>query len=327
MRLLITGATGFIGKHVTRTALAEGHQVRASVRDPAREGELRAAVGDGPLEVVTLDLMSDVGWAAAMEGIDGLLHTASPVPVNQPQNPDEIIRPALEGTRRAVGAAASAGVPRVVVTSSIAAILSGSDRGDAQVFGAGDWTDPEGAGVGAYPASKTLAERAAREIAAATPAMSLATVNPGFVFGAPLDRTWASSLVLIDRLLKGTDPLLPRLSFPSVAVQDVAEAHLRALDMADGTRIVAVARTLWMTEIAAIIRAEVPGARTARFGAPDWLVKAMARFNPQLARFVSTLGSFKRLDNSTLTQALGRPPIPPEDAIAEAARAIAAQRR
>jgi len=326
MRLLITGATGFIGKHVTRQALAEGHEVRASLRTPSREGELRAAVGDGPLEIVELDLMSDTGWAAAMEGIDGLVHTASPVPTDTSSDPDAVIGPALDGTRRAVGAAAEAGVTRVVVTSSVATILGGANRDDARLFGADDWTDPDGPGVGTYARSKTLAERAAREIAARTPGMSLATVNPGFVFGAPLDDICASSLILIDWLLKGKDPMLPRLSFSSVSVQDVAEAHLRALAMPDGTRIVAVARTLWLVEIGAIVRQAVPGAPTARRQAPDWVIRLLARFDPRLAPFASDLGSFKQLDSSTLVDALGRAPIPPEQAIAEAARAIDAAR-
>ncbi len=326
MKLLITGATGYIGKHVVRRALGEGHQVRASLRSRAREAELRAAVGDGDLEIVELDLTKDDGWADAMSGIEGLLHTASPVPVGSDASADAIIGAAVNGTRRAIENAAREGVRRVVVTSSTAAIF-GCNRPDDHIFGPDDWTDPDLEGVGAYAKSKTLAELLAREISAATPGMSLATVNPGFVFGAPLDRHWASSVVLIDRLLKGKDPMLPRLSFPSISVHDVAEAHLRALSARDGARIVASDRTFWLSEIADIVRSAAPSARAAKRTAPNWVVRFLSRFDPTIRFVVNDLGRYRRTDSSSLAELLERPPAPPEDAIAETARALVDQQR
>lgn len=327
MKLLVTGATGFIGKLVVKQALAEGHQVRASLRDLERTTEVRTAVNDPGLECVALDLMSDEGWNAAVAGMDAVIHAASPVPVTGTVDPDDVIRPAVEGTERVARAVATAGVPQLVVTSSIAAILSGPNRQSTRPFGPDDWTDPDAPGLGPYPISKTLAELAARRIACETKGMSIVTVNPALVVGAPLDHVWASSLVLIDRLLKGTDLALPRLSFPCVAAQDVAEAHLRALDMPDGTRVVASDKTLWMREMAEIIRDAVPGAKTSRVIAPDWLVRLVALFSPDVMRFASDLGSFKQVEADTLTAALGRLPTPAEQALADGARAIAAQQK
>ena len=213
MKLLITGATGYIGKHIVKQALGAGHTVRVSVRRLDRADELRAAVGEGALETVVLDLCADAGWDNAMLGVDALIHTASPVPVQEPDDPQEIIIPAVDGTRRAIAAAARAGVTRVVVTSSIAAVCNGLNRPAHRRFGPDDWTDVKAPGVSGYAISKTLAERTARDMVADTPLMQIATVNPGFVFGAPLDRHWQTSLLLIDRLLRGQDPLLPRFSF------------------------------------------------------------------------------------------------------------------
>lgn len=323
MHLLITGATGFIGRHVTAEALAQGHRVRATMRDLSRAGDLRAHLGPGPLEPVALDLMQDTGWDAAMAGIDGLLHTASPVPVSAPNSEREVLGPAVEGTRRVLQAAARAGVPRVVVTSSIAAILGDPRKGPMDLYTAEDWTDPEAPKVRTYAKSKVLAEREARRIAAETPGLHLATVNPGFVFGAPLGSGVSSSLVLIDRLLRGKDPMLPRLSFPSVSVRDVAEAHLRALMAADGARIVASGETLWISEIAEVVREAVPGARPARLTAPDWLVRLLARFSPSLRMVASGVGRAQRTDPGTCEALLGRPLQDPRIAIAEAARALA----
>jgi dihydroflavonol-4-reductase len=324
MNLLITGSTGFVGKHVVKRALSEGHHVRASLRTKDRAEELRSAVGDGSLDIVELDLMGDAGWMDAMQGIDGLLHTASPVPIGTPKTPDDVIGPAVDGTRRAIEAAAAAGVPRVVVTSSLAAIV-GCKRSQGHIYGPDDWTDPDADGVGTYARSKTQAERLARDIAATTPGMSLTTINPGFVFGAPLDGHWASSLVLIDRLLKGKDPLLPRLSFPSVSIHDVAEAHIRALNAPDGTRVVAAVRTLWLKDVATLVRNAAPGAKTARLGAPDWLVRVLARFDPTLQSVVKDLGRFTQTDCETLATLLGRKPEDPDGAITEAARALSNQ--
>ncbi len=331
MHLLITGAAGFVGRHVTARALAEGHTVRATLRDPSRAGELRAALGaPDALEIAKADLMHDTGWAEALAGVDALLHTASPVPTTTPKSDDAVIRPAVEGTRRVLAAAARAGVGRVVVTSSIAAMLGDPRKGPQDLYDETDWTDPEREGLRAYVVSKTLAERAAREIAARE-RLRLATVNPGFVFGAPLGGAVSSSLTMIDKLIRGEIPLVPRISFPCVTVEDVAEAHLRALDglagdaPGDGARLVASGETLWLSEIARVAH-DATGARRRVRQAPDWLVRLVARVAPDVRTFASGVGDFRRTDPAGCEAALGRPLTDPRGGIAAAARALAAAR-
>lgn len=105
-RVVVTGASGFLGKHVVLALMQAGHSVRASVRNPAMAEQVRRAVlphvdeeaGDR-LEFATLDLTRDAGWAEAMAGASALIHTASPCPIAQPKNPDAALCP-LQGHRR-----------------------------------------------------------------------------------------------------------------------------------------------------------------------------------------------------------------------------------
>ncbi len=321
LRLLVTGAAGYVGRHVTAQALSEGHSVRATMRDPARAADIAGAVG-GPIEPAALDLMRDAGWDAAMAGIDAVMHTASPVPIGAPKRDDDVIRPALDGTRRVMKAVARAGIRRVVVTSSIAAILDPKGKDRNREFTASDWTDAENPEVRAYARAKTLAEREARRIAAEA-GLSLVTINPGVVFGPPLGGGVSSSLALIDRLLKGRDLLLPRLWIPSVVARDVAAAHLRALDAEAGARLPMVAATVPLSEIAGIVRSAVPDARASRLTAPDWAVRLVARVSPSVRAVAGGLGRIDRVATGPAEALLGRPMADPRRAIADTARALA----
>ncbi len=162
--VLVTGASGFIGLHCVRELLENGYRVRGTVRSLAREPKLRAAlakhVDTSKFELVTADLMHDDGWAEAMRGCRYVWHVASPVPNAPPKHEDDLIIPAREGTLRVLRAASEAGVERVVLTSSIAAVSEGYPRDPSRVFNEDDWSILDGE-VSAYDKSKTLAERAA----------------------------------------------------------------------------------------------------------------------------------------------------------------------
>ncbi|MEM1431559.1 MAG: NAD-dependent epimerase/dehydratase family protein [Pseudomonadota bacterium] len=326
MHLLITGAQGYVGRHVTAHALAAGHTVRATLRDTSLSEHLRDAIdaSKDQLQTVQLDLLSDAGWAEAMTGIDAVLHTASPVPTTRAPSDDAILRPAVDGTTRVLRHARDAGISRVVVTSSIAAILGSPDKGAGDTYDAGDWTPTDDPKVRAYARSKTLAEQAARRIAADAPTMRLATVNPGFVFGPPLGGPVSSSLTLVDMLLRGRFPALFRISFPSVDAEDVAAAHLAALTAEDGARIIASGRTLWLPEMAQAVREAVPSARVTRFILPDWIVRQARRVSPTLREFAGNVGQAKYTDPSSCEALLGRPLKDPLLAVAATARALAA---
>ncbi len=164
--VLVTGGSGFIGGHCILQLLAAGHRVRTTVRSLNREGEVRAMLKQGGgepgdrLSFFAADLMSDAGWPAAVAGCEYVLHVASPLPASMPKHEDELIVPAREGTLRVLRAAREAGVKRVVVTSSFAAIGYGQKPRTAP-FTEADWTNPNSGDVSPYAKSKTLAERAA----------------------------------------------------------------------------------------------------------------------------------------------------------------------
>ena len=233
--VLVTGGSGFIGTHVILQLLAAGHRVRATLRTPARQSEVLAmlqrggATDTGPLSFYAADLTRDDGWAQAATGCDYVLHIASPLPAHVPKDENELIVPAREGTLRVLRAARDAGVKRAVVTSSFAAIGYGHVR-RSHPFDETDWSELDGPAVQPYPKSKTLAERAAWHfVAQEGGGLELATVNPVAVLGPVLGPDVSTSIAMVQALLAGRIPAVPRISFGLVDVRDVADLHLRAM--------------------------------------------------------------------------------------------------
>src|SRR3954447_5400060 len=154
--VLVTGRTGFLGGWCVASRLERGHQVRTTVRDLAREQAVRDAVqaagveADGRLDVVAADLTSDDGWPEAVAGCRHVLHVASPFPPVQPKDPDELIVPARDGALRVLRAALDAGVERVVMTSSVAAVHPSRASSVSEPYTEADWTDGDDPGRTPY---------------------------------------------------------------------------------------------------------------------------------------------------------------------------------
>ncbi|MGE0830166.1 MAG: SDR family oxidoreductase [Hyphomonadaceae bacterium] len=334
-RVLVTGGSGFIGAHTIAQLLQAGHEVRATLRSPAREAEVRAlmaragAPGEN-LSFARADLLRDEGWAEAAAGCAYVLHVASPFPPAVPKHEDDLIIPAREGTLRVLRAAKAAGVKRVVVTSSVAAIAYGGKAGPAaRDFTEADWTDPSGADVRAYVKSKTLAERAAWEFARAD-GVEMTTVNPAAVLGPLLGNDYSASLELVKKLLEGALPGCPRVGFALVDVRDVADLHVRAMThpQAAGERfIAAIGGFLWMEEIAAILRARLGAAarRVPTGRLPDWVLKLAANFDPVVRQVVPELGRERPVTSAKAQSMLGWRPRGNEDAIVASAESLIAQ--
>ncbi len=260
--VLVTGGSGYVGTQLIAALLRAGNPVRAAVRSTAREAGLRAAVrrgdaDDAGLQIVAADLTADDGWAAAVAGCEEIHHVASPIPVVQPEDPDELIVAARDGALRLLRAARDAGARRVVLTSSFAAV--GYTPKPGAEFTEDDWTDPDTPGLAPYPRSKTIAERAAWDLMEHDGGdTELVVVNPTFILGPALITDLRSSMQLIKAMLDGTMTVVPRARFGVADVRDLADLHIRAMAApeAAGRRFLAVADgpTLSFLEVAETLR-------------------------------------------------------------------------
>jgi len=332
-RVLVTGGSGFIGSHCILQLLAAGYDVRTTVRTLKREGDVRAMLKEGGGEpgdrvsFVAADLENDAGWPAAVAGCEYVLHVASPFPSTLPKHEDELIIPARDGALRVLRAARDAGVRRVVLTSSFAAIGYGHAPRTTP-FDETSWTNPNGGDVRPYVKSKTLAERAAWDfIAKEGGALELSVVNPVGVFGPVLTSDYSTSILIVQRLMDGAMPGCPRLHFGIVDVRDVADLHLRAMTQpaAAGERFLAVAGDFMsMVDIAKTLKRRLGASarRVPTLQLPNWVVRLAAIRDPAVQQILPELGKVKNATNEKAKRVLGWAPRSNEDAVVATAESM-----
>ncbi len=316
-QVLVTGASGFIALHCIHQLLEQGYTVRGSLRSLTRENEVRATLKEmgSPVEklsFVEADLLDDAGWPAAVKSCDYVLHVASPFPLGEPAHEDDLIIPAREGALRVLKAASDAGVKRVVLTSSVAAVISGLNEN--RIYTENDWSDLN-ADIGAYAKSKTLAERAAWQFMksiAPTSKMELATINPGLVLGPLPDKTPRSSAEIIHQLMKNKVPGLARMYFNYVDVRDVAAAHILAMTnpQAAGKRFICTAEGGWISSIAIFLKKNFAsrGYTIKTFIFPSFLVRLLGNFDKTIALTVPMLDKKGEVSNAQTVKVLGWQP-------------------
>lgn len=327
-RVLVTGGSGYIAGFLIRQLIEAGWDVNTTVRSLSREAEFRGWLGvdNARLSFFAADLTRDTGWAEAMAGCTHVAHVASPIPPGAPRHEDELIVPAREGALRALRFAHAAGAKRFVMTSSVAAIAYGHPKERTQ-FTEADWSDVNDPRTYAYPKSKTLAERAARDwVAREGAGLEFVTVNPSAVLGPVLGRDYSPSLEAVKKLLGREMPGVPDIGFGIVDVRDVADLHVRCLtaDGVAGERFIASGPFLKLIDIAHILRAQLgPEARRVPTGRlPDWLVRLLARFDPVVNQVKSELGRVKESSSAHAKAVLGWEPRPAEQTIVDTARSL-----
>ncbi|MDC3144192.1 aldehyde reductase [Pelagibacteraceae bacterium] len=297
-KVLVTGASGFIGLHCIAQLLQAGYQVRGSLRSQARESEIRNALSkvvnaENRLEICKLDLLKDDGWDEAVSGCDYVMHVASPLLDREPKDQDEIIRPAHEGLMRAIKSSVKNKVKRFVMTSSFSAVGYGHVK---DVFDESHWTDTTQK-IGAYNKSKAIAEKAMWDYLDSLKdeeKIEAVAINPTLVIGASLSDDVGTSNIFLQKMLDGSYPVVPKVHFGYVTVKDTAKAHVAAMTHphASGKRFILAERCMWLYEVNKILRKH--GYRKAPIRqAPNLLMKFLALFNNEASAIAGFVGKTK----------------------------------
>jgi dihydroflavonol-4-reductase len=326
-KVLVTGASGYIALHCISELLKKGYAVKGSLRNLDREEEVRSSikkeVADDNLEFCKLNLLSDDGWKDAMQGCDYLLHMASPFITYEPKNEDDLIRPAKEGTLRALKFAKDAGVKKVVLTSSVAAIAYGHEK---SICGPSDWSDIN-QNIGAYTKSKTIAERAAWNFINSQEQknMAMTTVHPGLVLGPLLsDDIDGASADIMNKLITGQFPGNPNLNFTIVDVRDVALLHVKAIssDESNGKRCLTTSKDyLHMSKLSSILR-EGGYKKAPSKNIPNFIVKFLALFSSEMKGVARNLDRKYEVDISETISLFNWKPIEIKKTILDMAASV-----
>ena len=323
-RVLVTGISGYIGQHCAAELLNQGFEVVGTVRSKSKVDSTKSAISAAaPVDGLTFaeaDLLSDKGWESAMSGCTYVMHVASPFVFAEPKDENEMIKPAVEGTRRVVKAAQKAGVRRMVLTSSTFAMIAGKATGR---YGPDSWSDTN-SNIGAYAKSKTLAEKAAWEAVAGS-GMELTVINSGAVYGPSLGSEVAGeSLSFMRDIIGGKMPMVPDIAMGMVDVRDVARLHVAAMTTprAAGQRfIAATAEPIEMGYFAQVLR-DAGYQKAPSRKAPNPAIKLMSLFDRQAKGMVPFLGKKAAYDNQATFDILGWQPTPIEVSIKEMAASI-----
>ena len=326
-KVLVTGATGFIGLHCIKQLLDRGYSVNGTLRSQDRQAEVldsleRNNTPTRHLSLFEVDLNRDSGWNSAIRDCNYVLHVASPFVLTD-EDEDFFVKPAVEGVQRALKFSKKHNVKKVILTSSFAAIHETlNDRQES--FNEEDWSNPNKPGISFYAKSKTMAELAAWEfMEMENPDFSLAVINPVLVMGPTLSKDVGTSNSLVKNMISGSVPGTPKIHIGIVDVRDVASVHILAMESssADGERIIVSEKELWVHEVAAILR-DAGFNKTPKVEFPKWLMKVVALFRKDLALMVPMIGKRRDVSSSKARELLGWKPMKAELSIIDTAQQL-----
>jgi dihydroflavonol-4-reductase len=329
-KVLLTGISGFVGQHCAVELLKNGYRVRGSLRNLSKEEEVRNGISKeidakNNLEFCELDLSSDKGWDKSMEGCDYVLHVASPFVIAEPKDENEMIKPAVEGTLRALKAAKQAGVKKVVLTSSCVAMAG--DKKKIHLTQE-SWTNPKTDKVSVYMKSKTLAEKAAWDFYTnqeTVDKMELTVVNPGPIYGPTLTGNLSgASMSMIRDLISGKIPMLPNVHYVMSDVRDIAKIHVQALEKSasNGQRfIVTSEKTHSFLSMASTLKANGFNKSSPK-KAPSFMVKLMSLFNAEMKGMLPFVDAEVSADITPTKRVFNWKPISFEKTLIDSAKSI-----
>lgn len=330
--MLVTGATGFVGKWTILRLLQAGYPVRGTVRSMRKVAEVFRTLSDqlgretvSRLELVEADLLDGKGWAAAMAGAQTVMHVAAAIRGDEPRDKDLVIRPALEGTERVLKAAHAAGVRRVILTSSIATVGYGHGHASGRrVYDESYFTNLDGMKfTWAYCIGKTRAEQLAWSFAKAN-GLDLTTIHPGAIIGPALDDDASISVGLVSGLLDGSTPAVPSNGFCLIDVRDVADLHVAALQNPEtiGQRYLATSDYTPFPKVAEILQAAYPDRKVVANVVPDWIIRLIAVFGGPTRQIINDIGNEKVFDGSKGEKLLGRKFVSGKESILATAESV-----
>lgn len=319
--ILVTGITGYIGSHIVKNLLEKGYKVRGTVRSIENKEKYEFLYNFTDkrenLEIVEADLLNARSWDQAAQGCRYVIHSACPNPVNEPRNPDEVIRPAKEGTLNVLNAAVREGVKKSVITSSMMTMWLGNRD---KVVSEDDWLNETELDVGSR--AKILTERAVWDFWSKNKdKMEIAVINPGCVVGPILTNYKGSSVQTFLKLIMGKMPAVPNISMAAVDVRDVAEAHVQALFAKNnnGKRYLIAGRTLWLDKIASLLKGEFGphGYSVVDRGLPSSYMKYALWFDSGVKKIMPFLDTDIKFNNMRSINELGMVYRNPERSIVE----------
>lgn len=330
-KVLLTGISGYIGNLCAVELLKNGYSVRGSVRSLSKFKQLTQVIKKeidpkGNLEFCELDLLNDSGWDKAMKGCDYVLHVASPFINIEPKDENEYIKPAVEGTMRALKSAKKAGIKRVVLTSSMVSMLDNANKSIDIDFNS--WTNVKAKNVSAYAKSKTLAEKSAWDFIKSQnqdEAMELTVINPGPVFGPTLSGNLeGASIGMFKQMMSGEMPMVPQAAINMSDVRDVAKIHVLALEnpKANGKRFIVTTENPYkFQEVAQILKSNGYEKVSTKL-APNFLLKFMGNFNREARSMRAFIGNTYNGDTSSTMRTFDWKPISFQKTVLDTAKSI-----
>lgn len=330
--ILVTGASGFVGKWCVVKLLEKGYRVRGTVRSDAKATQVRETVSGivgadamSRLELVKADILDDKGWPEALAGVTAVMHVATVIRGDEPRDQSLVIRPAMEGTERILKATLAAGIKRLILTSSIATVGYGHGQtSGTRTYDETYFTNLENMRwTWAYCIGKTKAERFAWAFAKEH-GLEMTTIHPGAIIGPALDEDASISVGMVGGLLDNSVPALPSNGFSIVDVRDVADMHVAALEKPEaiGQRYLATAEYMPFPQVAKVVQELYPDRKIVQRAAPDWAIRLVAMLGGPARQIINDIGNVKIFDGRKGEALMGHAYIGARQSIKDTAEAF-----